>query len=194
MSLFQKVYPGAKNDTFLIQWAPYYLNPTASTESITIEERMGSRVGFDQSQKFKDILLRTGTGEGIGFKFGGGIGNTRDSHRLIAMARKKDLETQGRVVEELFRGLFEEEQDITSQDFLIQAAKSAGLDEDTVRKGLLSNDCGEEVDEEVKLAKRKNIKGVPHFIINEQRELSGTQDPSEWMEVFTAIKESEAAS
>ena len=125
------------------------------------------------------------------FKFGGKIGNTRDSHRLLAMAEKNGLDVQSRVAEQLFKGLFEEEQDITSHDFLIQAARASGLEEGVVRGGLASDECGETVDNEVLAARQDNIKAVPHFSVNQQHEMSGAQDPSEWMEIFTAIKQSE---
>ncbi|KAI9676717.1 MAG: hypothetical protein M1822_008280 [Bathelium mastoideum] len=193
IALFQKVYPGGKNDTFTVHWAPYYLNPDPPTKSIPIEERLAQRVGTDEVQKIKNILTRTGAGEGIQFKFGGGIGNTRDSHKLIAMAGENSLEMQERVAVELFRGLFEEEQDIASHKFLLRVARTSGLNEDMVKAGLAGDDYGRTVDEEAKYARQSNIRGVPHFKINEQHELSGAQDPSEWMAVFTDIKEAEGA-
>ncbi|KAF2232334.1 DSBA oxidoreductase [Viridothelium virens] len=193
ISLFQKTYPGAKKDTFTIHWAPYYLRPDASSISVPFEERLSSRVSADQAQKFKDIMFRTGVGEGISFKFGSRLGNTRDSHRLIAMAGKEGTNIQTRLMEELFKGHFEEEQDITSHEFLVQAGKAAGLGEDFVRTGLNDDKCGREVDEEAQAAARDGVKGVPHFSINTHHKMGGAQDASEWMEVFTAIKEGEGS-
>ena len=158
---------------------------------------MAIRMGIDKVQQTKDTLTRLGSAEGVQFKFGGRIGNTRDSHRLIAMAGKKGPEVQGIVAEELFRGYYEEEQDITSHEFLIRAAKAAGLDGDEIRGGLEGNECGREVDEEVEAVKLNGTRGVPQFSITSgdmQREISGAQDTSEWMETFTAAKEAEAAS
>jgi len=47
---------------------------------------------------------------GQNFKFGGKTGNTRDSHRLIQLAKTKSPQLQTRVVEELFAAYFENEQ------------------------------------------------------------------------------------
>lgn len=94
-------------------------------------------------------------GVGIGFSFGGRIGNTRDSQRLVWFAgqeqqrqqrqQEKEKEIAGgggglglqtRVVEELFKLYFEEEGNITDWDVLVLAAERAGLDGEIVRRTL----------------------------------------------------------
>ncbi|KAI9702620.1 MAG: hypothetical protein M1820_006126 [Bogoriella megaspora] len=188
IALFQKVYPGAKNDTFTIHWAPYYLRPDASSTSQTLDDILIGKHGAD-AQKIKNIMDRSGASEAIRFNYNGKLGNTRDSHKVIALAEKRGAEVQSKVAEDLFRGVFEEEQDITSHEFLVNTATAAGLERDEVLAELQDSESGRQIDEDVRSVKEKGVRGVPHFTINREHEMSGSQDPSEWMEVFTAIKE-----
>ena len=108
-------------------------------------------------------LQRVGASLGINFAFGGKTGNTRDSHRLIQLAKTKGEGMQTKVVEELFNAYFEENEDITDQGVLIARGVKAGLDESEAREWMESGKGGGEVDKEVKQANQKYISGVPNF-------------------------------
>lgn len=146
------------------------------------------RFGPERSKMMQARLSAVGRAVGIDFKYGGRTGNTRDSHRLIQLAKTKGPETQTRVVEELFRGYFEQEMDITSHLVLRDAGVKAGLDGDEVGRWLESDMGGKEVDREVMEAQMRSISGVPHFTINGKYELGGAQDESAFVEVFRRIK------
>ena len=133
-------------------------------------------------------LENIGKEVGIGFKFGGKTGNTRDSHRLIQLAGTKGEDVQTKVVERLFRAYFEEEKDITSREVLRDAAVEAGLGQQEVSEWLESDMGGEQVDQEVKEAQLKGISGVPNFVLQGQLEIGGAQDPEAFVRVFEQIK------
>lgn len=134
-------------------------------------------------------LRRIGESEGIYFSWGSRTGNTRDSHRLIQLAKAKSSAVQDRVVAELFRGYFEEDGDITSPDLLINAGVAAGLEREEVKRWLEGDGGGVEVDREVEQAVKAGVRGVPHFTIQDRYQISGADDPSEFLEVFIRIKE-----
>jgi len=119
------------------------------------------------------MLSSIGKENGINFKYGGRTGNTRDSHRLVQLAKSKSPQIQTAVMEQLFRAYFEEEKDITSDQVLLEAGTQAGLDEAEVKKLLGSNQMGEIVDEEVLAAQMGRISGVPHFVIQKRYEIGG---------------------
>ena len=125
---------------------------------------------------------------GINFSWGGRTGNTRDSHRLIQMAITKGPEMQTRVVEALFRGYFEREQDITSHAFLEAAGVEAGLERSEVQGGLTSAPGGPAGDREVTVAPANLISGVPNFTIQGIFELRGAQEPDGFKAIFEKIK------
>jgi len=68
-----------------------------------------------------------GRANGINFKYGGKIGNTRDSHRLIAEAGDRGGDMQDRLVNALFHVYFEVNDDISDKATLARIATKVGL-------------------------------------------------------------------
>jgi predicted DsbA family dithiol-disulfide isomerase len=147
---------------------------------------------LNELQQIQQRLTQFGMSDGIHFTFGGKIGNTRDSHRLILLAKTKGLETQNRVVEELFQSYFEQNGDITDRKMLQKAGVDAELDEVEVKEWLESDKGGEQVDQEVKLTKKSIESGVPRFVIQGDHVVDGAEDPSAFLEVFGQIKSAES--
>ncbi|KAI1136495.1 DSBA oxidoreductase [Hypoxylon sp. FL0543] len=189
IDLYRKVYPGAKDDTFTVTWAPFYLDPTSPKVGVPVTERMVQRFGPERLAALKQRLTLMGREEGINFSFAGKIGNTRDSHRLIQLGKTKGNDVENRVVLELFKSYFEGDGDITSHNTLIAAAEKAGLDKAEVTDWLETGKGGKEVDEEVQEAYARNIHGVPHFTIQGKYEIDGAQDSQAFLEAFAKVKE-----
>ncbi|PWW74843.1 thioredoxin-like protein [Tuber magnatum] len=179
-------YPDA---SFSVSWKPYYLNPSAPTPGIDKAEFYRTKFGDDRAAMIFGRVGAVGKDVGIGFKFGGKTGSTRDSHRLIHLAGQEEGgETlQTRVVEELFKSYFENEEDITDLGVLVAAAVRAGLEGGRVRGWLESNLGGEVVDREVGEAQMIGIRAVPNFTINDKWHLSGAQDHMEFVRVFEQV-------
>lgn len=190
IELYRENHPN-DNDTFSISWFPFYLNPDAPKTGRDKQEYYHSRFGADRTRMMQARLAKAGQAEGIEFKFGGRTGNTRDSHRLIQLAKSKGEGVQNRVVEELFTAFFENEQDITSHDMLLRAGVGGGLDVEETRALLESDQGGPEVDEEVKKAKTMLISGVPTFIIQDKYQIGGAENPQEFVDIFEAVKRRE---
>lgn len=136
----------------------------------------------------EQMLESVGKENDIKFSFGGKTGNTRDSHRLIQLAKIKGEDTQTKVVEALFRAYFENERDITSHEVLRDAAVEAGLGDEETRQWLESDKGGSEVDMEVMNTQRKGISGVPHYTLQGEYEIGGAQDSEAFLKVFEQIK------
>ncbi|KAK1766639.1 DSBA oxidoreductase [Phialemonium atrogriseum] len=193
IELYRKVYPGGRDDTFTVSWHPFYLDPTSPKKGIPMMERLVDRFGPERVPAMQERLTSMGRQEGIEFSFAGKLGNTRDSHRLIQLGKTKGEVVESRVVLELFRDYFEGTGDITSHETLVGVGVKAGLDGEEVKDWLETGKGGEEVDAEVQQAVRKNIHGVPNFTIQDKYEINGAQDPQDFVEVFTKIKEREEA-
>ncbi|KAI1370541.1 DSBA oxidoreductase [Hypoxylon crocopeplum] len=189
IDLYRKVYPGGKDDTFSVTWAPFYLDPTSPKVGVPLTERMTQRFGAERLAALQQRLTLLGGEEGIAFSFRGRVGNTRDSHRLIQLGKTKGADVENRVVLELFKDYFEGEGDITSHDMLLAAAEKAGLDKAEVKNWLDTDKGGKEVDEEVQEAYAKDIHGVPHFTIQGKYEVDGAQDAQAFLEAFARVKE-----
>ncbi|KAL9008885.1 MAG: hypothetical protein Q9173_006037 [Seirophora scorigena] len=190
VSLYKSAHPanGGSNDTFTMTWYPFYLQPDAPKHGVDKRQYFAAKFGTERTSMMFDRLTSIGKPLGIGFKFGGKTGNTRDSHRLIQLAKLKGPEMQTSVVEELFRSYFEEEGDITSHEVLAAAAVKAGLEESEVKEWLGSDKGGKEVDSEVAETQSKAISGVPHFTLQGKYEINGAQDPEAFVQIFERIK------
>lgn len=185
IDVYKKTVPNGENDKFHITWKPYYLDPTLPAgKSFPVLERMAQKFGPDRQQAITSRLSAMGEGEGICFNFKGKVGNTRDAHRLVQLARKKDeakgekgaSETQEALMKAFMVSYFEEGGDITDHANLLDAAVKAGMEKGEAESWLEGGKGGEEVDREVEEAYARGIRGVPHFIINNRYELGGAQE------------------
>lgn len=172
-------------DTFETNWLPFYLNPDAP-KSIDKQQYYHQKFGPGRTQAMQVNLARLGKQVGIDFAFGGKTGNTRDSHRLIQLAKTKGPAMQTKVVEELFNSYFEENEDITDRGVLVARGVRAGLDEAEAKAWLESDSGGPEVDKEVLQAQRKFIGGVPNFTINGKYVVEGAEEPEGFLQVFVS--------
>lgn len=164
---------------------PYYLNPNMPKTSVDKVAFYQTKFGSERTGAMFQRLTMVGKDVGINFKFGGKTGNTRDSHRLVQMAKEKGKQSE--VVEQLFTAYFENEQDITDHAILTEVAIKAGLDEAEVKAWLAGNSGGDIVDREAKISRMKGIDGVPNFTINKKHVIGGAQDPSQFLDVFEFI-------
>lgn len=92
--------------------------------------------------------MRLGTGEGIAFKFGGRVASPLPSRQLLYLAGLKGSVVQTRVAEELFRVLWEFEEDLSRVETLVDVGAVCGLDGGEVRKALEEGMGIEEVQRE----------------------------------------------
>ncbi|MCJ1308639.1 hypothetical protein MMC25_002292 [Agyrium rufum] len=190
IAVYRAAHPNT-TDTFSTTWFPFYLNPDSPKQSVDKRAYYKSKFGPERTEAMFDRLSSIGKEVGIDFKYGGRTGNTRDSHRLIQLAKTKGPETQTKVVEGLFRSYFEMEQDITSHEVLKSAGVQAGLEEAEVREWLESDKGGKEVDEEVLEAQIRGVSGVPNFVLQDKYEIGGAQDAGMFVKVFERVKELE---
>ncbi|KAL4986636.1 thioredoxin-like protein [Aspergillus falconensis] len=201
-------------DTFTITWSPFYLNASSpGYPGVNKRQFYESKFGTSRTGAIFERLAAVGEGEGIKFSFDGQTGKTRDSHRVIWLAGKKEKKLremgegidgndgndgkdgegvigglQTRVVERLFRAYFEEEKNITERAVLVEAAVGGGLEKSEV-EGLLDSDVGgAEVDREAEGARRQFVTGVPYFMVQGQYAIEGADEPETFLEVFGKIK------
>jgi len=186
ISTHQKSYP---SDTFTTTWYPFYLNPDSPAPGVDKQELYASKFGAQRTQMMQMHLSRLAQPLGINFAFGGKTGNTRDSHRVVALALKQGGSgLQNAVMEEFFKAYFEANEDISEREVLIRRAGRAGMKEEEVKAYLESVEGGKEVDQEVAMAKRRFVGGVPDFVVNERYEVQGAEEPDAFLEIFERIR------
>jgi predicted DsbA family dithiol-disulfide isomerase len=166
-----------------VVWRPFQLNPTmpknGMDRKVYLETKFGSLAVY---REMEEHLLAAGRVEQIPFKFEKitRTPNTFLAHRLIWYAAQQDR--QDAVVDQLFKGYFEEGLDVGSISVLVELADRAGLQADHF---LMSDEGTAEVKAEESVGPRLGIRGVPYFVIETTYGISGAQP----VEVFVAAVE-----
>lgn len=122
--------------------------------------------------------------EGLDYRLDGTVtGNTLDAHQLVHLAREHGR--QDAMVERLFRAYFTEQRSVFDQDSLVDLANDVGVARDTARDSLREGRYVPAVHEDVEIARRIGISGVPFFVINGRYGVSGAQSPDVFLEALT---------
>lgn len=135
-------------------------------------------------------MKKVGEENGISFSYGGFVGNSFNSHRLIWKAREEGgSELQNKMVNEIFRAYFEEEKSLGVSSVLEGCARKAGMETSIISKVLSDESLGkDEVEGEiVEFGRKWNCSGVPLFIIDGKFLLSGAQEATAFKEVFDKV-------
>lgn len=156
-----------------IHWRPFQLNPTmpknGMDRTVYLETKFGSLRVFEEMEQ---RLLEAGRTEQIAFAFQkiARTPNTFLAHRLIWYAGQQG--NQDAVVEQLFKGFFEEGFDIASKSALAELAQRTGLSADRLFDG---EEGVTEVQSEEAVGHRLGIRAVPYFVFNQAYGISGAQ-------------------
>ncbi|OAA51807.1 DSBA oxidoreductase [Metarhizium rileyi] len=192
--LHLKKYPDA-NDSFVVTYSPYQLNPNfpqGPGRSRDKQQFYVDKFGAERTRVMQKSLSAVGKQLGINFSFGGRTGNTRDSHRLVQLAKGHGNEVELKTVDGLFAAYFEEEQDITDHETLRSVAKAAGIPGDEFERAIVQGDeGGKEVDDAVVRARLEGVSGVPDYVIQGVYRINGGQDASVFVKAFEEIKKLE---
>lgn len=145
------------------------------------EAKFGSKMVRDMIPRMKAVARE----HGIEMEYGGHVGNTLDSHRLIWKAREVGgSELQNKVVDSLFRAYFEESKSLGELPVLEECASNAGLGD--VGDFLSDRELGTgEVRGEIQeFGRAFQCRGVPMFIVDGKAVLSGAQESDAFLRVF----------
>jgi predicted DsbA family dithiol-disulfide isomerase len=194
--LYHELHPSS-GDTFSVSYMPYMLRPDWQRGPAGAKDKQEAyleKFGPERVKQMQHRLSLVGDELGIDFKFGGRTGNTRDSHRLVRLAKKYGPEVEGKAMDGLFQSYFEKEGDITDYENLRGIASAAGIPDADFQKAIVDSDeGGKEVDRDVVQAQLRGINSVPNYILQDKYQLGGgARDPESFVEVLEKIKEMES--
>jgi predicted DsbA family dithiol-disulfide isomerase len=174
-----------------VKWLPFILHPELPREGVDKRTYHRQKMGQARADALLENIKNVGKDVGISFSEEGFIGNTIDSHRLLAYADRQGK--QGAVVERLFTSHFEQGKNIGQLEVLLDIAKEAGLDEKQVKSYLESEEDLEWVITIDLFWKEQQTEGLPFFVFNDKISFAGGQDPKVFGQVFNALKEQSLA-
>lgn len=173
-----KAIPLADNVEVKLEWKPFMLDPSlpesANPYQAYIRQRLGSQDAVDEAER---NLIGLGENEGIEFDFEAikMAPNTLDAHRVIYWAGQDKEGVQTALTTTLFSLYFEQGQNISNHDVLINAAADTGMRADVVEKLLVTDIDRDTIKKDTTHASAIGITGVPSFIINRKYVVMGAQ-------------------
>lgn len=183
--LEQALESTGRQESALVFWRPFQLNPTMPKEGMDRREYLEAKFGGPgEMQAIQNRISEAGASAGIEFAFEriARTPNTFDAHRLIWFAQQQGR--QDAAVEELFHGYFTEGLTIGEAGVLVSLAGRAGLDVAAVGRFLASHDGIEAVRQEEARGRQLGIRGVPYFVFNGKTALSGAQPVETFLEAI----------
>ncbi|MBT5239507.1 MAG: DsbA family oxidoreductase [Rhodospirillaceae bacterium] len=161
-----------------IQYRSFLLNPDLPPGGVDRREFLERKFGSPQQyERVIEALVFTGKGEGIDFALDkiDRTPNSANSHRLVRLAQA--IGAQGKAVDALFAAYFERGMDIGDPEILIRLAEEIGLDRQVATTHMLGEGDLNSVFNANARMHRLGVTGVPCYIFNESKAISGAQEP-----------------
>ena len=174
------------SDKVKITWKSFQLDPTLETRTnINIIDNFVQTKGVTAEQARQMLSGATHMAKEVGLNFQldkGVLANSFNAHRLIQMAKTKELGDE--IEEALFKAHFEEPQNIDDPEVLVSAAVSIGMNENEVREMLSSDAFAYDVKQDELEARNIGVRGVPFFVFDDRYAVSGAQPVEVFLETL----------
>jgi predicted DsbA family dithiol-disulfide isomerase len=177
----------ADSNNIELVWRSFQLDPSANTKTQKSEGYQFAAEYKGYSQEFAVTQLnkvkQIASEVGLTYNFDEIYAvNTFNSHRIIQFAKTKGL---GDEAEETFlKAYLVESKDLNSIETLIELGKQIGLTKEEVNEALTKEVYASKVREDIQVAQKIGITGVPFFLIDGKVAISGAQSPSVYLETI----------
>ena len=165
----------------------FQLNPSAPRDRTSSRREMlmkKYRLTPEQMEETDTRMTRLAAEEGLDYHLELTVtGNTHDAHQLVQFAREQGQ--QDAMIERLYRAYFTEGRSVFDQDSLVELATDVGFDAVVARDALREGRYDWVVEEDIDLARRIGITGVPFYVFDGKYGLSGAQQSSVFLEALS---------
>ena len=174
-----------------VHWRPFFLNDWIPREGISREQYLTTK--FGSPERYQGIAQRvTAAAAAEGLVYAAEKvkrqPNTLDCHRLIRWA--EGIGKAAEMKQKLMDLYFTQGADLTDRETLVKAAADIGLDANTVRAQLASDQDVAQIEQDAQSAKQAGIEGVPCFIFGGKFAISGAQAPEDLAEAIERMAQS----
>ncbi len=165
-----------------LRWRPFQLQPDLPPEGrdfrSVLEEKFGD---WSRVEGMFDRIEEMGAEMGLTFDFDAVevAPNTADAHRLVLWAQEQDRGDE--MATALFQAYFSEGRNVSDSEVLVDCAAEVGFGAAEAQDLLDSETYADEVRESQRQAQRRGITGVPCYVFDDKRALTGAQP----VEVFS---------
>ena len=158
-----------------IRHRAFQLNPVAEG-TIPTRELLADkyRLGADEVEKMQAQVCTIADGEGLCYNLEDTLsGNTGNAHRLLLWADK--IGKQDELLEALYSAYFEKQQEVFSDEALMDIAATVGIDRASSAELLASDQFKDQIQADQNQAHQFGANGVPFVVVDMKYGISGAQ-------------------
>ncbi|GAA4758273.1 MULTISPECIES: DsbA family oxidoreductase [Flavobacterium] len=174
-----------------IRWHSYQLAPNLEyNPDKDAHQALADHKGmsYETAKQLNEQVVQMAVHSGITFD----IDNMKWANSFLAHRLLQWAKTEGKaheLEERLFEAVFVKGENISDTKQLINIAKEIGLSETEVEKALTGDFFTKEVQEDISNAQYVGLRGVPHFVINDQATFSGALSPDSFLQILVQYHE-----
>lgn len=176
-------------DEVEIEYKSFQLMPDAEyTPGETYAETFSKMKGVTAAQTEGMFAQVTETAEKAGVEINyetAKLTNTLDAHRVFQYAKEQGKGTE--FFKALYDAHFTNGEVLNDEDTLARLSESVGLNGDTVREIVNSDQYSQDVNVDISQASSLGIQGVPFFLVNDIYSISGAQPVELFQEALEKI-------
>lgn len=173
-------------DKIEIIWRSFQLDPRLKTQTDISPYDYFARLKGQtraEAEEMHQHVTQIAKQVGLDFNFDNAVvANSFNAHRLIQFARTKGLGDEAE--EQLFKAYFTDSKNIDDKAVLLEIGISIGLEKSAVKEVLSSDAYAKEVKEDELRAQAIGVRGVPFFVFDDKRAVSGAQAPEVFLETL----------
>jgi len=175
-----------------LQWRPFQLQPDLPADGRDFREVLEGKFGsWSRAERMFERIRQMGGEDGLTFNFDAieVAPNTADAHRLILWTQDQDgPEAADTMATALFQAYFTDGRNVSDLAVLADCAAEVMGDAEEVRALLDGDDYADAVRESQHQAQHQGVTGVPCYVFDGQRAVTGAQPVEAFLEVVDALQ------
>lgn len=162
-----------------IGWRPFMLDPTIPIEGLDRRTYLENKFGEERLATLHDPLVAAGREDGVPYQFDKitRTPNTLNAHRLQRWSHVEGK--QHDMAERLFMAYWNQGRDVGDVTTLATIAGEAGMDAEAIAARLSTDEDADKVGQEIGIAQKMGITGVPCFVLAQKFGVMGAQAPAQ---------------
>jgi predicted DsbA family dithiol-disulfide isomerase len=171
-----------------VRWHSFQLDPEfPKNQSMSSGEYLSIRKGISETQllAIQNQMIENSKKYKIDFRLDRSlIFNTFNAHQLLKWSTRFNKQTE--LKSNLFKAHFSEGEDLSNTEVLLEIVHKSGLNSEEAKGILSSSTFKSDVEQDIIQAQKIGIRGVPFFIFNGTKAISGAQDDTVFEELLAA--------
>lgn len=176
-----------------VEWHSFLLDPSYPKGlRRPVHEFLAQKTGsLAQARALTERVKELAAAEGLAYDFDRAVMvATGDAHRLTHLAKAHGRGAQ--MHERLLRAHLAEGEVLDDPETLVRLGTEVGLPEAEVRRVVAGTEYADEVEQDLRRARRLGITGVPFFVLNDAYAVSGAQPVEVFRSALRTAHQAEA--